>query len=69
MQVLTGDMLLAAAFVSYAGPFTAQFRATLVSTWLKFLQERNAPTTPGISDPLKASGSARLRGWAQGLRF
>eukprot|EP00891_Asterochloris_glomerata_P001316 jgi/Astpho2/1316/Aster-06188 len=52
-QVLTGDMLLAAAFVSYAGPFTSKFRAGLIKEWIKFLMDKGAPMTPGISDPLK----------------
>ena len=53
MQVLTGDMLLAAAFVSYAGPFTSKFRSQLIKEWIKFLTDKGAPTTAGISDPLK----------------
>ena len=53
LQVLTGDMLLAAAFVSYAGPFTSKFRAGLIKEWIKFLMDKGAPMTPGISDPLK----------------
>ncbi len=52
-EVLTGDMLLAAAFVSYAGPFTSKFRAGLIEDWIKFLKERQTPMTEGISDPLK----------------
>lgn len=52
-QVLTGDMLLAAAFVSYAGPFTSALRASLINDWIKFLTDKGAPMTPGISDPLK----------------
>ncbi|KAK9867723.1 hypothetical protein WJX84_004647 [Apatococcus fuscideae] len=52
-QVLTGDMLLAAAFVSYAGPFTSKFRALLIADWIRFLREKGAPMTPGITDPLK----------------
>ena len=51
-QVLTGDMLLAAAFVSYAGPFTARYRGQLIAQWLKFLADRQAPTS-GLTDPLK----------------
>lgn len=47
--VLTGDMLLAAAFVSYAGPFTARFRAGMIKEWIKFLAERGIPMTPGIT--------------------
>lgn len=52
-EVLTGDMLLAAAFVSYAGPFTSKFRSSLIDDWIKFLKERQTPMTEGISDPLK----------------
>jgi len=52
-EVLTGDMLLAAAFVSYAGPFTSKFRAGLIEDWIKFLKERQMPMTQGINDPLK----------------
>lgn len=46
-------MLLAAAFVSYAGPFTSKFRAQLIDDWILFLRERHMPMTEGISDPLK----------------
>lgn len=51
-------MLLAAAFVSYAGPFTAKFRAQLLTTWLKFLNDRQAPIS--ITDPLKVTGWGRF---------
>ncbi|KAK9817742.1 hypothetical protein WJX72_001478 [[Myrmecia] bisecta] len=51
--VLTGDMLLAAAFVSYAGPFTSKFRGSLIKEWIKFLTDKGAPMTAGITDPLK----------------
>lgn len=55
-QVLTGDMLLAAAFVSYAGPFTSRFRSSLITNWIKFIVDKGAPMTPGITDPLKVWG-------------
>lgn len=62
--VLTGDMLLAAAFVSYAGPFTSKFRASLIEDWIKFLNERQTPMTEGISDPLKVLvDDAMIAGW------
>eukprot|EP00877_Chromochloris_zofingiensis_P015255 jgi/Chrzof1/9984/Cz04g22250.t1 len=51
-DVLTGDMLLASAFVSYAGPFTNKFRAGLIKDWIKFLSDKGAPMTEGITDPL-----------------
>ena len=38
-ELLIGDVLLAAAFVSYIGPFTKVFRQNLVSkSWLPFLE-------------------------------
>jgi dynein heavy chain len=51
-DVLTGDMLLAAAFVSYAGPFTSKFRSGLIKEWIKFLSDKNAPMTEGITGVL-----------------
>lgn len=51
-EVLTGDMLLAAAFVSYAGPFTAKFRLELIHEFLGFMKSEGTPMTPGLHDPL-----------------
>jgi dynein heavy chain len=51
-DALTGDMLLAAAFVSYAGPFTSRFRAGLVAEWHRFLADRKVPMTPGVKGVL-----------------
>ena len=53
-SALTGDMLLAAAFVSYAGPFMSKYRTKLISQWVAWLQEKKAPMTEGLTDPLKA---------------
>lgn len=45
---LVGDSLLAAAFVSYAAPFTMEFRKDLVQEkWLPDLQQRAIPITAG----------------------
>lgn len=52
-EVLTGDMLLAAAFVSYAGPFTSAFRTDLIKQFLDFMKSRGTPMTEGLTDPLK----------------
>ena len=46
---LVGDVLLAASFVSYAGPFNMQFRKGLVTEkWLPDLTERGIPMTLGV---------------------
>lgn len=49
---LVGDVLLAAAFLSYVGAFTKQYRKQLIDTqWIPDLNERKIPTTKDI-DPL-----------------
>ena len=46
---LVGDVLLAAAFVSYAGPFSATFRQQLVyDKWMPDVKERQIPMTEGM---------------------
>lgn len=45
---LPGDVLMAVVFVCYAGPFTADFRAELLSQrWIPDLQARGIPCTQG----------------------
>jgi dynein heavy chain len=51
--MLVGDVLLAAAFVSYAGPFNMAFRKQLVDErWLPDIVTRGIPLSAG--------------GWSQG---
>lgn len=38
-----GDMVLAAGFVAYIGPFTAVYREQLVASWIKRCQEYKIP--------------------------
>ncbi|CAG9462750.1 unnamed protein product [Pedinophyceae sp. YPF-701] len=63
---LVGDVLLASAFVAYAGPFSMPFRVALVSEkWTPDLVERKVPMSDGITpmdvlatDTLKAKWSS-----------
>lgn len=50
-SVLIGDVLLAAAFVSYAGSFDIGFRSALVDQWTKFIREKQIPISDE-SDPV-----------------
>ena len=43
MTNLVGDMCLAAGCLAYLGPFTAQFRARIVQSWIKSCKELNIP--------------------------
>ena len=60
---LVGDALLAAAFVSYAGPFNMQFRKRLVTEkWLPDLIERVIPMTTGVMPlDMLASDSSKVQ--------
>lgn len=58
-----GDSLLAAAFVSYAAPFSMEFRKELVlEKWLPDLQQRAIPITEGCQPiELLASDTDKVR--------
>ena len=50
---MIGDALVSAAFVSYIGPFSANFRTGLwKDTWLSDIEQKKIPFTQGV-DPLK----------------
>lgn len=58
-------MLLAAAFVSYAGPFNMFFRKQLVDdNWLPDLLQRGIPSTQGIRPLDLLTDDTRKAKWA-----
>jgi hypothetical protein len=60
-----GDVLLAAAFVSYAGPFNMFFRKQLVDdNWLPDLLQRGIPSTQGIRPLDLLTDDTRKAKWA-----
>lgn len=62
---LVGDVLIASAFVSYAGPFNMQFRQSLVNEkWLPDLIERQIPMTQGIKPLDLLTDDATKAKWA-----
>jgi dynein heavy chain len=46
---LVGDIILAAAFLSYCGPFNQTFRSNLIGDWVKELTKRNIPHTENLN--------------------
>ncbi|KAL6747291.1 flagellar outer dynein arm heavy chain beta [Haematococcus lacustris] len=62
---LVGDVLVAAAFVSYAGPFNMHFRQQLVNEkWLPDLIERAIPMSAGIMPLDMLTDDAAKARWA-----
>jgi len=40
---LVGNIILAAGYISYVGPFTAVYREKLLKTWMSFAKDKNIP--------------------------
>jgi dynein heavy chain len=69
MKNLLGDVMLAAASVSYFGPFVSQYREGLSADWLKFVGETShIPCNPEFSLRSSLSDSLQVQEWViQGL--
>ncbi|KAM4581026.1 dynein axonemal heavy chain 11 [Odontesthes bonariensis] len=70
-KTLCGDVLLTAAFVSYLGYFTSQYRAELFNNaWIPFLESQkvSVPLTDGLDPVLMLTDDATVAAWHnQGL--
>ncbi|MCI4377271.1 hypothetical protein PGIGA_G00201730 [Pangasianodon gigas] len=69
MGYLVGDCLLAAAYLSYMGPFLSNYRDELLtSIWIKQFKELEVPCSPGYSFAVFLSKATAVRDWnIQGL--
>ncbi|RHY32696.1 hypothetical protein DYB32_002341, partial [Aphanomyces invadans] len=65
---VVGDALVAAAFLSYAGPFDSLFRSSLLDTWSNRVQQQALPTSPGFQFTDFLADPTDVRHWnAHGL--
>ncbi|XP_062849650.1 dynein axonemal heavy chain 2 [Trichomycterus rosablanca] len=69
MGYLVGDCLLAAAFLSYMGPFLSNYRDELLTNiWMKQFKELEVPCSPSFSFAVFLSKATAVRDWnIQGL--
>ncbi|NXN51379.1 DYH1 protein, partial [Rynchops niger] len=65
---ITGDILVAAGFVAYLGPFTGHYRVALCNEWLRQLSENNIPHTkePNLISTL--GDPVEIRSWQASYR-
>ena len=64
-ESLIGDILVAAAFVSYAGPFNSMYRRRLIEEfWIPDVVQREVPMTEGVHPLDMLTDDAKKAGWA-----
>jgi dynein heavy chain len=65
---VSGDSLIAAAFLSYAGPFETAYRVSLMRSWYHAVTERKLPVTEGFDFTKFLANPTDVRDWnIQGL--
>lgn len=65
---VTGDALIAAAFLSYAGPFETSYRLQLMKNWAHAVAVNRLPVTEGFNFTKFLARSTDVRDWnIQGL--
>uniref|UniRef100_T1J281 AAA+ ATPase domain-containing protein n=1 Tax=Strigamia maritima TaxID=126957 RepID=T1J281_STRMM len=60
---LVGDILVATAFLSYAGPFNQEFRNILLNSWQNMLSNCTIPYTPKINIVEMFVGNSTIAEW------
>ncbi|XP_023368810.1 dynein heavy chain 1, axonemal [Otolemur garnettii] len=60
---ISGDVLVAAGFVAYLGPFTGQYRIVLYDNWVKQLTIHNVPHTSEPSLIGTLGNPVKIRSW------
>jgi dynein heavy chain, axonemal len=65
---LVGNILLAAGYISYVGPFTAQYRASLLKRWMEFARAKRLPFSDDFAIARILGDPVLIREWnIQGL--
>ncbi len=64
IALLIGDCLIAAGMVSYAGPFTAQYRSELEEEWRAQVKKLGIKHTPNISMRNVLGDDVLIRIWS-----
>ena len=65
---VTGDALVAAAFMSYAGPFETRYRVDMCASWSASVQNQRLPFTEGFNFVSFLANPEDVRDWnIQGL--
>ncbi|KAK2091251.1 Dynein heavy chain 1, axonemal, partial [Saguinus oedipus] len=60
---ISGDVLVAAGFVAYLGPFTGQYRTVLYDGWVKQLKSHNVPHTSEPTLIRTLGNPVKIRSW------
>lgn len=55
--------MLAAAFMSYCGPFPSEYRDSLIANWINVVEMNNIPFTQGFDFSDFMAGAAQARAW------
>jgi len=62
-EKLIGDCILAAAFMSYCGPFPSEYRDSLISNWVGTIELNKIPFTQGFNFSEFMAGANQARAW------
>jgi dynein heavy chain len=64
IEVVSGDVLLAASFVSYVGPFNKRFRDMIMKdNFVKFFKQNGIPFSPEANPLVILTNEAEVAGW------